>query len=88
MKRALTTRRAVLKGVVGITVVAAGGVVPLNMPPERVDHETQLGEEPRMAAALAEITRDARWRPTFAFRMGYADRPARLSPRRPIDAVL
>lgn len=61
---------------------------PLNMPPERVDREAELGLEPRMAAALAAITGDAFWRPTFVFRAGYADRPARLSPRRPVEAVL
>jgi hypothetical protein len=61
---------------------------PLNMPPERVDREAELGREPRMAAALARVTGDAAWRPTFVFRMGYADRSARLSPRRPVQAVV
>lgn len=61
---------------------------PLNMPPERVDREAELGLEPRMAAALAAVTGDAGWRPTFVFRMGHAERPARLSPRRPVEAVL
>ncbi len=61
---------------------------PLNMPPERVDREAELGREPRMAAALAAVTGDANWRPTFVFRMGYAERPTRLSPRRPVEAVI
>lgn len=61
---------------------------PLNMPPERVDREAELGLEPRTAAALAEITGEAAWRPTFAFRLGRAERPARLSPRRPLAEVL
>jgi hypothetical protein len=61
---------------------------PLNMPPERVDRDAELGLEPRMAAALAALTGDAGWRPTFVFRMGQAERAARLSPRRPVEAVL
>lgn len=61
---------------------------PLNMPPERVDREAELGLEPRMANALASLTGDADWRPTFVFRMGHADMPARLSPRRPVTAVV
>jgi hypothetical protein len=61
---------------------------PLNMPPERVDREAELGLEPRMAAALAQVTGDPAWKPTFVFRMGYAERQARLSPRRPLDAVV
>lgn len=61
---------------------------PLNMPPERVDREAELGLEPRMETALAAITGDAGWRPTFVFRMGHAQQTARLSPRRPVEAVL
>jgi nitroreductase len=61
---------------------------PLNMPPERVDREAELGLEPRMAAALAQVTGDPAWKPTFVFRTGYAERQARLSPRRPLDAVV
>jgi PqqA peptide cyclase len=34
------------------------------------------------------LTGDAARRPTFVFRMGHADQPARLSPRRPVEAVL
>jgi RNA polymerase sigma-54 factor len=56
------------------------------------DHlELQLAElnlEPRTAAALAEVTGDAAWQPTFVFRLGRAERPARLSPRRPLEEVL
>jgi hypothetical protein len=61
---------------------------PLNMPPERVDREAELGKDPRMAAALADVTGDAAWHPTFVFRMGHAESLARLSPRRSLDAVL
>jgi nitroreductase len=61
---------------------------PLNQAPERVDREAELGRPPRMAEALARLTGDANWRPTFAFRMGYADRAAGPSPRRPVAAVV
>lgn len=61
---------------------------PLNMPPERVDREAEFGLEPKMAAALAGITGDPERQPTFVFRLGHAERPARLSPRRPVEAVL
>lgn len=61
---------------------------PLNMPPERVDREAELGLEPRTAAALAEVTGDAGWQPTFVFRLGRTERPARLSPRRPLAEVM
>lgn len=61
---------------------------PVNQAAERVDRESELGRPPRMAEALAQVTGDAAWKPTFIFRMGYADRPARLSPRRPVSAVV
>jgi len=61
---------------------------PLNQAVERVDREAELARPPRMAEALAQVTGDAAWKPTFIFRMGYADRPARLSPRRPMSAVV
>ena len=48
---------------------------------------SELSLPPAMAAALTEITGDPAWRPTFAFRMGYAPR-ARLSPRRGLHDVL
>jgi hypothetical protein len=61
---------------------------PINQAAERVDREAELGRPPRMAEALAQVTADPAWRPTFIFRMGFADRPARLSPRRPVSAVV
>lgn len=61
---------------------------PLNQPVEIVDREAELGREPAMAAALAQLTGDTEMRPTFVFRAGYALRPARPSPRRPAAAVI
>ncbi len=61
---------------------------PLNQPVEVVDRERELDAPPHTAEALAELTGDPAWHPTFVFRMGYADRPARLSPRRPLQAVV
>lgn len=61
---------------------------PLNQPPEMVDRERMLDKPPRTAEALAQITGDADWRPTFIFRLGHAERQALPSPRRPIDAVV
>jgi nitroreductase len=61
---------------------------PINQPVELVDRERELGREPRAARALAELTGGAEWKPTFAFRMGFATRPAGPSPRRPVEAVL
>ena len=41
-----------------------------------------------MKTALASLTGNPAWRPTFIFRLGYAERPARPSPRRAVeDAV-
>ncbi|MFC4353023.1 hypothetical protein ACFOW6_15845 [Fodinicurvata halophila] len=61
---------------------------PLNQPAERVDREAQTGAPPRTAEQLAALTGDAAWHPTFVFRAGHAAEPARLSPRRSLDAVL
>ena len=61
---------------------------PLNQPSERVDRERQLGQPTRTAEALAQFMGGRDWQPTFIFRMGYADRTPRLSPRRPLEEVL
>lgn len=61
---------------------------PLNQPAEMVDREAQLDLSPRTAESLAEITGTAAWRPTFLFRLGQAERPARLSPRRAPEEVV
>jgi hypothetical protein len=61
---------------------------PINQPVELVDRERELGREPRAARVLEELTGAAEWKPTFAFRMGFATREAGPSPRRPLEAVL
>lgn len=60
---------------------------PINQLPEMVDREAQLGQPPRTADKLADLTGDPSWRPTFAFRLGYASMSARPSPRRGLSAV-
>jgi len=61
---------------------------PLNQPVERVDRERQLEQPAHTAEALARITGDPEWQPTFIFRAGYPLRAPLASPRRPIDAVI
>jgi len=61
---------------------------PINQPVEMVDRERELEKAPRAAAALAALTGEAGWKPTFAFRAGLPTRPAGPSPRRPVDAVV
>jgi len=61
---------------------------PINQPVELVDREHELGREPRAARTLAALTGEEEWRPTFAFRVGFAMRNAAPSPRRPVEAVL
>jgi nitroreductase len=61
---------------------------PINQPVEMVDREREQGKPPRAAAALAALTGEAGWKPTFAFRAGLPTRPPVPSPRRPVEAVV
>ncbi|MET0377710.1 MAG: hypothetical protein ABW049_01870, partial [Spongiibacteraceae bacterium] len=61
---------------------------PLNQIPELIDREAQLGKPPNTQAHFSKITGHPTTRPTFIFRMGYAETAARLSPRRGIDSVI
>jgi len=61
---------------------------PLNQPIELVDREHQLGKRAAAERVLAQFTADSAWKPTFAFRAGYPTRPARASPRRPVQQVI
>jgi hypothetical protein len=61
---------------------------PLNQPIEAIDRERQLGKPAAADRALAQLTADARWQPTFVFRAGYPKRKAPTSPRRPVQQVL
>ena len=64
------------------------GMQPLNQLPEMVDREVQLARPAVTAGILAEFAGDAAWRPTFAFRVGFAERAAPASPRRALEAVM
>lgn len=61
---------------------------PLNQPVELVDRQRSLGQHSPTALALAEITRDPRWQPTFVFRVGYPERSVPSSPRRDLADVV
>lgn len=61
---------------------------PINQLPEVVDRQRQLGLEPQQAAILADVTGDAAWKPTFAFRLGYPTTAPLPSARRPVNDVL
>jgi hypothetical protein len=61
---------------------------PINQPVELVDREREQGKAARAADALAALTGDAAWKPTFAFRAGVPTRPAAPSPRRAVEAVV
>ena len=60
---------------------------PINQPVETVDRERQLGRETKSEARLAGITGAPDWKPTFAFRAGFAARPAPRSARRALADV-
>jgi hypothetical protein len=64
------------------------GMQPLNQLPECVDRDLQLGRSSTFRNALAGLSGDAGWQPTFAFRVGWPTRPAAASPRRSLQAVL
>lgn len=61
---------------------------PANEAVEMVDQERKLGQEPRHAKLLAELTGDATWQPMFTFYMGYPMRQANASPRRSVQDVV
>lgn len=59
----------------------------MNQLTERADRERQLGVAPVFGDVIAECT-GLEWQPLAAFRIGYASRPARPSPRRALEAVV
>ena len=61
---------------------------PLNQPVELVDRQRQLQQPATIEKALADLTGEPDWQPTFAFRLGYPLRQANLSPRRNVQSVL
>ena len=61
---------------------------PLNQPVECVDRNAMLGRNDTYEKALVQFAAAPGWEPTFVFRMGYAERPALPSPRRPLSDVV
>ena len=61
---------------------------PLNQLIEIVDRDRQLARPSPTEALLASLTGDALWRPTFAFRAGYATRAVPRSARRQLAKVV
>lgn len=61
---------------------------PLNQPVECIDRNAMLGRKDAYEPALLKFANVSGWEPTFVFRLGYAERPALPSPRRPLDDVL
>jgi hypothetical protein len=72
-----------------LAATAAGlAAQPLNQPVECVDRNAMLGRTDTYQAALVGMAKAPGWQPTFVFRMGYAEKPAPPSPRRPLAAVM
>jgi nitroreductase len=65
---------------------AAQGIAaqPLNQPVEMIDRHHMLGRQDEFHPALATLAHATAWEPTFVFRLGYAEREAPRSPRRPL----
>jgi nitroreductase len=61
---------------------------PLNQPVECIDRNAQLGRPDTYQNALVTLAQAPGWQPTFAFRLGAAEKPAPLSPRRPLADVM
>jgi nitroreductase len=61
---------------------------PLNQPVEMIDRHQMLGRSDEFGPSLAALARAEGWEPTFVFRLGYAQREAPRSPRRPLSDVV
>ncbi|MGC1550161.1 MAG: hypothetical protein WA777_16685 [Rhodanobacter sp.] len=61
---------------------------PVNEAVELMDNQRMHHQPPQAEAALAELTGDNSWQPTFMFRFGYPIRDVSPSPRRPVKDVL
>lgn len=72
-----------------LTAAATGlAAQPLNQPVECADRNAQLGRHDTFRHDLQKLTNANDWEATFVFRLGYAERPALPSPRRPLDDVM
>lgn len=61
---------------------------PMNQPVEMVDRNAMLGRKDHFGPALAKLANMPGWEATFVFRLGYAERDALPSPRRPLNDVI
>jgi len=61
---------------------------PLNQPVECADRSAELGRKDEFGPMLARLAHAPDWQATFVFRLGYAERPALPSPRRPLNDVV
>ncbi|HEV2650346.1 MAG TPA: hypothetical protein VGU69_03730 [Rhizomicrobium sp.] len=72
-----------------LAATAAGfACQPLNQPVECVDRNAQLGRADTYQRDLVTLANAQGWQPTFVFRLGFAEKPAVLSPRRPLEDVM
>ena len=72
-----------------LTATAQGlAAQPLNQPVECIDRNAELGRTDTYQNALVMLAEAPGWQPTFTFRLGYAEKPGPLSPRRPLDDVM
>ncbi len=86
MKNAIAAGRAWQR--LHLCLTAAGlSAQPLNQPIERMDRDAMRGGQSGYANAISQLCQMP-GEPTFVFRLGYAERPAPLSPRRPLGWVL
>jgi len=68
--------------------VAGLAAQPLNQPIERMDRDAMLGRADEFGPELKKSAPEKGWEPTFAFRIGFAERPAPPSPRRALEDVV
>jgi nitroreductase len=61
---------------------------PLNQPVECIDRNESLGRPDTYQPVLQKFAQARDWQPTFVFRLGYAEKPAPPSPRRPLEDVI
>jgi nitroreductase len=61
---------------------------PLNQPVECIDRNQSLGRADTFQPALLKFANAPGWQSTFVFRLGYAEKPAPPSPRRPLRDVI
>jgi len=62
---------------------------PLNQPVEWIDRAAMLGEADHFKTEIVKLaSASPEWEPTFVFRLGFPEREAGHSPRRPLEDVL